>query len=122
MEPHTVDTNPRGTASELTTSTAFELLSNDRRRLVAQLLSDRSEPVALEELAAEVASCDGSRSADGSDVLTVELHHCHLPALADAGLVRYDRDTNRLTPLPALSRFTDAFDFDDVVNATRSAN
>lgn len=120
MEPHTVDTNPRGTESELPTSTAFELVSHEHRRVAVEVLSDRSEPVTLEELATETGSRDGSVSVDEHDVLRMELHHCHLPKLADAGLVRYDRETNRVTPLPALARFADAIDLEDAGVATRS--
>lgn len=122
MQPHTFDTNPRGTESELSSTTAFELASSPRRRLVAAVLSDRVEPLTLDELVAEIARTEGTSSASAGDDIRVELHHCHLPKLADAGLVRYDRETNRLTPLPALSRFTDAFDLDETGVATRSAN
>ena len=122
MQPHTFDTNPRGTDSELSTSTAFELASSARRRVVAAVLSDRAEPLPFDELVAEIARSEGVSPADEADAIRLELHHCHLPKLADAGLVRYDRDTNRLTPLPALSRFAEALDLDETDVATRSAN
>lgn len=122
MQPHTFDTNPRGTESELSTSTAFELASSARRQLVAAVLSERVEPLTLDELVAEIARSEGAASPGEGDAIRLELHHCHLPKLADAGLVRYDRETNRLTPLPALSRFTDALDLEDASIATRSTN
>lgn len=111
MDPDSFDTGPSGT--EFSTRTAFELLSNDRRRLVARVLSNRRETLSLEELATEIADSGETALPGGGADLRVELHHCHLPKLADAGLVRYDRDANRLTPLAGLAQLASAFDLED---------
>lgn len=61
----------------------FECLADRRRREVVAQLRDR-EAASLGELA---------ENADGRDErLALELHHRHLPKLADAGLVEYDPD------------------------------
>lgn len=51
----------------------------------------------LDELAVELArtDADGSTvavSGGEADQVLIALHHRHVPALADAGLVEYDRD------------------------------
>lgn len=70
-------------------SAAFSLLSSTRRRGVLYAV-DRGDETAVEELADTIASWQGS-DAEASSV-RVSLVHTHLPKLADAGVVEYDRD------------------------------
>lgn len=65
---------------------ALEHLTGERRQRVLEALLDRSAPVPVDELAVEIA--DGT----APDAVQVELVHAHLPALAEAGLVSWDRD------------------------------
>lgn len=69
---------------------AFEALAAaPRRRLVAALLDAGGDPVPLP---------DAARAPDpGSDPehLRLELRHCHLPLLSDAGYVEWDRSPFR---------------------------
>lgn len=58
-----------------------------RLRLVDEL-ADSSQPLSLEQLAAKLVSHDG---ASGMKQAKIALHHSHLPALEDAGVLEYDR-------------------------------
>ena len=82
----------------------FEALGTDGCRRTLYVLLDRRE-VEVEELADALA---GWRSvAEGAVVgpeehrdLLVALRHAHLPALAERGLLRYDRETGAVHRLP----------------------
>lgn len=65
-------------------------LADWRRRAVLRHLAacDDDGPVVIETVAAAVAP-DGA----DEDRLRIRLHHRHLPALDDAGLVEYDPDS-----------------------------
>lgn len=60
----------------------LELLADDRRRRVVQQLRVESDTT-LEALAESLADDDRER-------LTTELHHNHLPKMADHGVLEYD--------------------------------
>lgn len=73
----------------------FDLLSRRRRRYALACLMEHTEPVALSELAREVAVREnGTTAAEISDdrVRAVEssLYHSHIPKLAEVGVVGYD--------------------------------
>ncbi|MFP8953889.1 TrmB family transcriptional regulator sugar-binding domain-containing protein [Natrialbaceae archaeon A-arb3/5] len=76
----------------------FEALRSPRRRTVCSVLARRRDAVPVIDLAAMVAAAEGgddTRLADVSEQdcepVATELVHTHLPMLADAGLVEYDR-------------------------------
>ncbi len=66
-------------------------MENSIRRHVLQYLDETDGSVELATLAAAVAE-----SADGRnrDRIALELHHNHLPKLADTGFVEYDHRAN----------------------------
>lgn len=73
----------------------FDGLADRRRRYALAVLHEHDAPLALADLADEVATgWDGRRFADGStgDVEQVyaSLYHMHIPKLVEAGLVEYD--------------------------------
>lgn len=77
------------------------LLAAARRRLTLDVLAETTGVVELEALAAEVAARDVGRDpVDGSAVkhVAIDLHHVHLPKLADYGLVTYDPSTHWIDP------------------------
>ena len=68
-----------------------------RRRVVAAL-SNRTAPVPLADLATALESGEGSGPPDRRHRdLRTELHHVHLPKLADAGVLDYDPGTTTVT-------------------------
>lgn len=66
-----------------------------RMRLLAALeAGDR--PLSLEQLAARLSAHDGGPFSD-PDRAAVALHHSHLPALSDVGVVTYDHESKLVT-------------------------
>lgn len=91
------------TGEQLPLDALAALLGNARRRFVLRYLQLRDAPVPIEELAEAVArwECDDldEVTPHRKDCIRASLHHVHLPKLADAGLVRYDRAGDRTWPL-----------------------
>lgn len=89
----------RGT-EELTESERHRLLASTRRREVLTALAERAGPVHLEDLVDALGPGPGGEAdASTAEQVRVDLHHCHLPKLDDAGVVEYDSDEKRVTPL-----------------------
>jgi DNA-binding transcriptional ArsR family regulator len=91
------------TSAELTPDTVFSVLSNERRRQVLRHLHD-SEASNVRELSQQLAAWENDVSPEAVTYkqrkrVYTSLHQTHLPALAEAGVVDYDRDrgTVRLT-------------------------
>lgn len=88
----------------------FRVLSHEYRRCVLYYLSER-DSVTIEELATVVTGWARARE-DDVEVATpddrrevlADLHHVHLPRIADAGFVRYDHASGEvaLTAVPDL--------------------
>lgn len=85
----------------------FELLSDERRRLVVSTVAEKGERVSLSDLAetvAEAEAADASAvSKDHFEVVHTLLYHSHLPKLADAGVLEFDREEGAVEPGPDLS-------------------
>lgn len=86
--------------------TAFEILNDECRRAVVEILRDDS-PVSrrrlTDRLAARGVGAHGNPEHRSPDPATryrihVTLHHDHLPRLADVGLIDYDDETVAATP------------------------
>lgn len=70
--------------------TAFEVLADPRRRFLLAVLDDRSEPVALETLATDVATRERDTpivTTERTRSVRLECVHNHVPRLAEAGIV-----------------------------------
>lgn len=94
-----------GDATRLTPEETFTLLRNERRRAALRRL--RTEPeTTLTDLSERVAAAETDTSperlsaADRKRVY-ISLYQTHLPALAEAGVVDYDRDRGTVARLPA---------------------
>lgn len=76
----------------------YRLLSDERRRTVLRALTDVERPIAVGELAREVAEreTDGGASVSAVRGVETDLHHVHLPMLDDHGIVEYDWQANRV--------------------------
>ena len=84
-------------SSTLSQDTAFDLLSNARRRLALQYLQEASGPVSIGELATNVAAMENDIPVDDVDSQQrkrtyVSLYQTHVPKLAKAGAVDYDSE------------------------------
>lgn len=70
----------------------FELLRPERRRNALYALYQRADAVAVADLAEAVAS----REDADPERVTAALYHVHLPKLAAAGVVDFDREEGRV--------------------------
>lgn len=71
-------------------SKMFDILSNSRRRVVIAYLNER-EAVKVDELVDAIVQFEDRLSPQGDDFDRVyaDLHHAHLPKLAELGVVEY---------------------------------
>lgn len=86
-------------ATGLTPEKYHDVLEAKRRRLVLESLAERTPPVDLETVAADVAVKEEAVESTADDELTrvtVSLYHSHLPKLEAAGLVEYDVEHNQI--------------------------
>ncbi|WP_458189411.1 DUF7344 domain-containing protein [Haladaptatus sp. NG-WS-4] len=80
----------------LTPDVAFEILTNARRRYTLAYLRSQSDAVSIGELAEAVAAWEHDTTTDlvsskeRKSVYT-SLYQTHLPKMADAGVIEYDR-------------------------------
>ncbi|WP_436927678.1 DUF7344 domain-containing protein [Halosimplex amylolyticum] len=80
-----------------------ELLSVERRRTTLDILAGSTAPVELEELATTVAARESDvRVPDEATTerVAINLHHNHLPKMANLGLIAYDPDSSRVELCP----------------------
>ncbi|WP_135363522.1 DUF7344 domain-containing protein [Halosimplex halophilum] len=85
--------------SEADPSLVYSALAVADRRFVVAMLADRGESLHLSAIAdALAARKHDSESVPQSTVrsVTTALYHVHAPKLADAGIVDYDRETERV--------------------------
>jgi hypothetical protein len=84
----------------------FQLLSQERRRFALYYLDQADGPVALEELAREVAQREngslGPASSNDYAEQLLTLKHNHLPKIEDATHIEYDSD-NRLVRITGMT-------------------
>lgn len=71
----------------------YEMLADARRRQTLQVLCEADEPLALEDLAREVAAREGSdtgASEEEIERVLISLYHIHVPKLEANGIVEFD--------------------------------
>lgn len=88
--------------SSLPPAVRHEVLVNDRRRAIVELVDDE---ISLRELADHVARVETGE--DDPDRKTrqsvyITLHQCHLPKLDEFGIVTYDANRKRVAPADGL--------------------
>ena len=92
--------------------TTFELLSHSYRRYVLHFLATSSEGVSnrreLATIVSEAVHEERGSPEDELDQIVTELHHIHLPKLADANVLDYDSRTGyvRYWGEPTIEEFT----------------
>lgn len=92
--------------------TLFDVLAAERRRHTLRHLVAAGTTVPLTELATHVAT-----ATDDQQEVKIDLHHRHLPKLAEEGLVSYDTEANLTTATEAgrrVDRLRAALDEGDV--------
>jgi DNA-binding transcriptional ArsR family regulator len=82
---------------QLTKDTVFSVLSNQRRRQVLRHLRDEPEGSNIRELSRQIAAWENDVPVEGVTYkqrkrVYTSLHQTHLPKLADARVIDYDRD------------------------------
>ncbi|MGQ4556072.1 DUF7344 domain-containing protein [Halobellus sp. GM3] len=97
--------------------TAFDLLSNGRRRFVLRRLQRRRDGVELSDLAEELAAAENDLPADELSAQQrkrtyVSLYQTHIPKLADAGVVDYDSDSGMVYPTRHVDELAQYFEED----------
>ncbi len=81
----------------------FDLLQNVRRRYALHYLRRVNHTVNLSDLTDHVASWEydttpAKLAREQRKRVYISLYQTHLPALADAGIIEYDRDTGKIKP------------------------
>jgi len=95
MEAHTESEGDE----QLTADIILELLANRRRRYLLYALRGRDEPIELSKLAEQVAGWEHDVHPDEVakneyKSVYVSSVQCHVPKLADAGVVHHDEDNH----------------------------
>jgi len=114
---------------QLRDSDWYQLLASTRRRRVLEILSNRSQPITVTDLATEVAAAETEQplidiSPEESGEVEQTLRHVHLPKLAEAdivtetdGAITTTQLTDRQTQRIQLLLGTDTDDWDAVCDA-----
>lgn len=88
--------NADGTGATPAGERLGRVLRNRRRRYVLHCLTTSETPMALADLADDLVRWETDSSPptaqDVRERVYVSLYHCHLPKLAEAGLVDFDSD------------------------------
>ncbi|MFD1515212.1 DUF7344 domain-containing protein [Halomarina rubra] len=110
--------------SEMTATTAHDLLETETRRQVVALMLEVEREWDVRELAAELTRLDPTASTDDVERVAIRLYHCALPKLADADAVDFDAETKTVESgrlLPALgAHLDDLLGHDDRVDEKRA--
>ncbi len=88
-----------GGTEHLSENEYHELLASERRRTTLGVLATTTPPIELEKLASTVAARERGVDAvdtEAIELVTVDLHHKHLPKLASLEIVDYDPATARI--------------------------
>ncbi len=103
MTSSTSLTGTREETSVPTQNERYRLISSETRRIILGVLANSESPLTLRELAELVAEREagGNSVNDGVDRAVIELHHNHLPRIEEAGLIRYDAESNHVDDIAA---------------------
>jgi DNA-binding transcriptional ArsR family regulator len=101
-----IELDQTGTAADR----CFEALADERRRRIIAALCEAEASLSLTGLAVELTRAETDpKGGPGPDVedRKVQLYHRHIPKLADAGLVEFDRDRRRVALAPGFEGIED---------------
>lgn len=81
------------TGGSLAPSDRHRVLMDERRREALAVIDDLELPVDLGVVAEAMGETDRSET---PDTIALQLHHKHLPMMAELGIVDYDPESNRV--------------------------
>lgn len=86
----------------ISTETILQLLANPHRREILRHLNDQNGPTDVEELTRTISADGGTDVPSNQDERRpqIDLYHTHLPKLADADLLEYDRESGTVVAHP----------------------
>lgn len=81
--------------------TVFGLLTNQRRRYALAYITDHPQPIALADVAKAIAVWENDVPVTEIptkeiQAISISLHHHHLPRLADANVITFDKESNQI--------------------------
>ena len=87
---------------DVDTDALFDVLSDSRRRFVLACLQEYATPMALGDVADELAVWEHDAPitdvpADAVRSIYASLYHRHVPKMVDAGIVEYSQERDALT-------------------------
>lgn len=97
-----VVSGPGGEDGPLSVDLVHELLKNERRRFVLDHLERAEGPVTMRDLSEAIAARENDKpvaavTAAERKRVYVGLHQSHLPKLAEAGVVEFDEERDRIS-------------------------
>ena len=98
--------HPASIGEHIAPSTALDVLANKRWRITIEYLTTleaHNDPVPVDEIATYVAAieydCDLAKVTTGQqNRVYIALYQSHLPTMADANIIDYDKDEGLITP------------------------
>lgn len=97
----TGSTDSQPTLDALTLDKLCDALANQRRRDILQCLTEHQTPMALADLADEIATQEQETllpdiPAEAVKRVYMSLYHTHIPKLANANIVEYSQDQDEV--------------------------
>jgi predicted transcriptional regulator len=86
---------------DLPAADIHDVLRNDRRRMVLELLGESEDPVTVRELSELIAAQAADTNPAPRDVrqsVYISLQQTHLPKLSELGIVSYDENAKTVSP------------------------
>jgi len=121
------ETGDSTTAAGLSKDTLFEILKNRRRREALAYLKLNGGTAKLGEMAEYIAAREngvelGALSSSQRKRVYIGLYQCHLPKLATAGVVDFDKNRGDVALRPQASQLDGYLDDEAGATASRSAH
>ncbi|QLH78312.1 hypothetical protein HZS55_13785 [Halosimplex rubrum] len=98
--------NAGSTDSDLSATTIFELLTNERRQRALQYLTQAVGAVPISDLADQLTLWEGEHTREQYERVCTSLVHVHLPKMVDAGVVEYDPACETVNSQEAIEQIT----------------
>lgn len=99
--------NPQAASSHIENDALFEVLSNQRRRLILETLSKHRSELSVDSLVERVVDAELNGHVNRDELrsqVEVSFHHVHLPKLEQAGLIDHDPSMDRVANTEAITR------------------